>query len=141
MQLAGRRQEISEIRRLPDQTDAGSGGLLVVTGPPGSGKTAIASAVVKETHCRGFEVVRASPADGKGGRWVWAQLLRDLGDPDRLAVRPLADATPFELDIAARQLASGNRRVIVVDDIDRGEWRELGTSEGALAAVEVPKSS
>jgi hypothetical protein len=77
-------------------------------GPPGSGKTAIASAAVEEVHRRGFEVLRASPANGKRGRWVWAQLLHDFGDPDRLV---------------------------------RGEWRELGTSDGAVAAVEVPKSS
>jgi len=120
MELAGRRKEMGEIRRLLDQTDAGSGGLLVVTGPPGSGKTAIASAAVEEAHDRGFEVLRASPANGKRGRWVWAQLLRDLGDPDRLSVQLLEDAAPFELDIAARQLASGHRRLIVVDDIDRG---------------------
>ena len=120
MELVGRLREMGEIRQLLEQADAGLGGLIVIAGPPGSGKTAIANAAADEARRRGFEVMRASPARGQHGRWVWAQLLNDLGDPDGEAARLLGAAPPFDLDAAARRLGSGARRVIVVDDIDRG---------------------
>jgi tetratricopeptide (TPR) repeat protein len=120
VELVGRLREMGEIRQLLEQAEAGLGGLIVIAGPPGSGKTAIANAAADEARRRGLEVLRASPARGQHGRWVWAQLLNDLGDRDGNAARLLGAAAPFDLDAAARRLASGARRVIVVDDIDRG---------------------
>jgi tetratricopeptide (TPR) repeat protein len=47
-------------------------------------------------------------------------LLADAGAPDDLASRVLADAGPLALDNVARVLSSGNRRLLVIDDIDHG---------------------
>src|SRR5215468_2991587 len=118
---AGRRQEIAEIGRLLDRAVTGAGGLLVISGPAGSGKTAMAEAAAGTARRRGFEVFWASPPTGQRGRLVWAQLLRDAGAPDGLADGLLRDnAGPLELDSAARYLAAESPRLIVVDDIDRG---------------------
>jgi len=118
---AGRRQEIAEIGRLLDRAATGAGGLLVFSGPAGSGKTAMAEAAAGAARRRGFEVFWASPPTGQRGRLVWAQLLRDAGAPDGLADGLLRDnAGPLELDSAARYLAAESPRLIVVDDIDRG---------------------
>jgi len=119
--VAGRRREIDQITRLLERARGGAGGLLVLVGPAGSGKTAIAEAAVGQARRRGFDVLRASPALGQPGRLVWAQLLRDTGAPDDLAANLLGgDAGPLDLDSAARHLLIASPRLIVVDDVDRG---------------------
>jgi len=119
--VAGRRREIAEVGRLLGRAAGGAGGLLVLAGPAGSGKTAMAGAAAGEARRRGFEVLWASPPAGQPGRLVWAQLLRDVGAPDGLADGLLGGrAGPLDLDSAARYLVSGSARLIVVDDVDRG---------------------
>jgi tetratricopeptide (TPR) repeat protein len=128
--FAGRRRELQEVGRLLERAAGGAGGLLAITGAPGSGKTALAAAAAAEATQRGFEVMRASPAEHHPGRLVWAQLLRDVGAPEDLVTR-LADnadnadsavgkANPLDLDAAARHLSSPTPRLILIDDVDRG---------------------
>ncbi|MFI0479638.1 AAA family ATPase [Actinomadura sp. 9N215] len=118
--LVGRAREVAEIDHLLGHAGAGSGGVLVIRGGRGAGKTAVAEAGMREAHRRGFEVVRASPVRGWPGRLVWSQLLRDAGAPEDMAAALVDDPGPLELDGAARWLASGRDRLIVVDDIDHG---------------------
>ena len=81
--MIGRRRELAEIGQLLDRVAAGSGGLLVILGAPGSGRTTMADAAAGLGRQRGFEVVRASVTGAGSGLLVWAQVMRDLGDPDR----------------------------------------------------------
>jgi hypothetical protein len=143
--FAGRRRELQEVGRLLERAAGGAGGLLVITGAPGAGKTALAEAAVAEASRRDFEVLRAAPAEHQPGRLVWAQLLRDVRAPEDLVTRLSATgAGPLDLDAAARRLAppappapavppgppsppgpltsqsSRQPRLIVVDDMDRG---------------------
>ncbi|HZV08710.1 MAG TPA: ATP-binding protein, partial [Novosphingobium sp.] len=121
VRAAGRRRELEQIGRLLDRAELGAGGVLVIVGPAGSGKTELVEAAADEARRRGLELLRASPAGGQPGRLVWAQLLRDTGAPDGLAAGLVADdAGPLDLDSAARHLVSGPARLIVVDDVDRG---------------------
>ena len=117
--MIGRRRELAEIGQLLDRAAAGTGGLRVILGAPGSGRTALADAAAGLGRQRGFNVVRVSVTGAGSGLLVWAQVLRGLGDPDRFADELLAGVGPAELDSAARRLASGTERLIVVDDIDR----------------------
>ena len=110
MPFAGRLRELQEIGRLLERAAGGAGGLLAITGAPGSGKTALAEAAAGLAASRGFEVLRASPAERQPGRLVWAQLLRDIDAPEDLVTR-LADhaenkAGPLDLDAAARHLSA-----------------------------------
>ncbi|WP_433557142.1 ATP-binding protein [Pseudonocardia xinjiangensis] len=61
MDLVERRRELAELERLLDRAGAGSGAVLVVAGPPGSGRTALADVGAATAREQGFEV--------RGGRW------------------------------------------------------------------------
>ena len=63
-----------------------------------------------------------SPPAGAPGRWVWSQLLRDVGAPAAVSEALLSDAGPADLDAAARFLADSGPRLIVIDDVDHGGW-------------------
>nr|WP_221382886.1 ATP-binding protein [Actinoplanes polyasparticus] len=84
--LVGRAQELAAVRRLLDRAAAGLGGQLIVSGPPGSGKTAIADVAATEARARGLTVTRAWDAYGESGD-SGLLVLDDLDrfDPDALA--------------------------------------------------------
>ena len=67
--FAGRRRELQEVGRLLERAAGGAGGLLAITGPPGSGKTALAEAAAAAAASRGFEVLRASPPKVSPAAW------------------------------------------------------------------------
>ena len=55
--MIGRRSELAEIGYLRDRVAAGTGGLLVILGAPGSARTALAGAAAGLGRQHGFEVV------------------------------------------------------------------------------------
>jgi hypothetical protein len=121
MAVVGRRREMAEVERLLDCAAGGQGGVLVITGPPESGRTELAAAAAREGSRRGFEVLRTAAMRGQPGRLVWAQLLRDAGAPDDLVSRLLGEPGPLDLDdTIACELAAGSLRLLVIDDIDHG---------------------
>jgi hypothetical protein len=135
--LVGRRRERREIEDLLERAARGSGGVLAIVGPAGAGKTALADEAAANAREQGFEVLRAAPARTQPGRLVWAQLLRDTGASDADATGLLTDPGPMELDSAAKQLTSGVRRLIVVDDVDHGGQQAvelLSTIAGRVVA-------
>jgi hypothetical protein len=111
---------MAEVGRLLDGAAAGRGGVLAITGPPGAGRTELAAAAAQEGADRGFEVLRTAAVRGEHGGMAWARLLADAGAPDDLALRVLGEAEPLALDGVARVLGKGNRRLLVIDDIDHG---------------------
>ena len=120
MGLVGRSAELGELAALLDRAAAGFGGVITLVGTAGSGKSALAAEAAALARDRGFEVAGGSPVRGRPGRLVWAGLLDDLGaDPE--VTRALFDGPgPLDTNMAARLLAAGTRRLIVVDDVDAG---------------------
>jgi hypothetical protein len=135
MVLSGRRREMAEIRQILDGAADGRGRVLAITGPPGSGRTELAAAAAQEGASRGFTVLRTAAVPGQSGALVWARLLIDAGAPDDLASRVINGADPLTLDSAARALSDGNRRLLVIDDIDHGGAEALRLLEMVAARV------
>jgi hypothetical protein len=132
---------MAEVGRLLVGAADGRGGVLAVTGPPGSGRSELAAAAAREGASRGFEVLRAVAIPGQPGPLVWARLLADAGAPDDLASRVLADAGPLALDGVARVLGSGNRRLLVIDDIDHGGAAALQVLQMVAARAAVTSTA
>lgn len=127
MLVAGRRKELQEVGRLLDRARRGAGGMLVISGPAGSGRTLIAEWAAAEARRRGFAVLWARPPEGQPGRMAWARLLRDTGAPAGVITGLLGEhAGPLDLDAAAAHLASGPPRLIVIDDVDSGGADAVG---------------
>jgi tetratricopeptide (TPR) repeat protein len=133
--LAGRRRETAEVGRVLDRAADGRGCVLAITGPPGSGRTELAAAAAREGTRRSFTVLRTAVITGQPGALAWARLLTDVGAPDDLVSQVLDDAGPLALDSAARVLSNGNRRLIVIDDIDHGGAEALRLLEMVAARV------
>jgi AAA ATPase-like protein len=69
LKLFGRRRELGLVERVLTRALAGSGGVLVVLGPRGAGKTALADAAVAAAGARGVPVTR-TPSSGHGPRLI-----------------------------------------------------------------------
>jgi predicted ATPase len=83
--IIGRHRELAAINELLDQAAAGTGGLLVLSGPAGSGRTALAEAAADRAAQRGFEVIRLPAGAGEQGSvlWTWVRPEKrgDSADP------------------------------------------------------------
>ncbi|MFI2380233.1 AAA family ATPase [Streptomyces sp. NPDC018964] len=133
MELIGRRRELTAVRQLIDRTLAGSGGHLLITGPPGSGKSALTRCAGQLATARGLQTYRlindgpclGSPASGL------------LGNLAALTGRPAlrADAGPEEIDALFAAVADGPPRLLVIDDLDADGSTRPSVSDDALSAL------
>jgi RecA/RadA recombinase len=120
MEPVGRAAELREIDVLLEAAAAGSGGVLNFFGPAGSGKTMLIGAAAHRARSRGFEVLAAAAVRGQPGRLLWAQLLTDAGADEEAARRLLHQHDPVASSAALRALTAGQRRLVVIDDVDVG---------------------
>jgi hypothetical protein len=145
----GRAAELGEIDGLLEAAAAGSGGVVTLVGPRGSGKTALVAVAADRARDRGFEVLGASPIRGQPGRLVWVQLLHDIGVGDEASRELFEGHDLLAASSALRALTVGGRRLIVIDDIDTGGHdavevlalvasRVIVSSTAVLATAETP---
>ncbi|GAA2787887.1 ATP-binding protein [Crossiella cryophila] len=133
--LLGRELPEAELAAALDLAAAGRGGLVLLTGEAGIGKTALAEQVSANASARGFRTRWG--ASGGPAFWPWIQVLRqhhgELGTGgEHPWLRPLpASARPDEYaryrlfdDLAGLLTADGVPTLVVLDDL---HWADEGT--------------
>jgi tetratricopeptide (TPR) repeat protein len=97
--LVGRDSALGTAGAALDDALAGAGQLLLITGEPGIGKSALLTEVARRAARRGAHVLRGSCWDGAGAPpyWPWTQVLRgidpgsvEFGEANRLLSREAA---------------------------------------------------
>lgn len=88
--LAGRDRELATLRRWRDEALAGHGRLVVLTGPPGIGKTRLAQELADGARLSGQRVLWGRAVEDRGAPplWPWRRILEAVGgadERDRLA--------------------------------------------------------
>lgn len=78
--LAGRETEIAAIDLAVAEVRGGHGGLIVVTGEPGIGKTRLAQEAMRRAECAGMLTARGYALDDPGAPplWPWRRVGRDI---------------------------------------------------------------
>ena len=97
--LIGRTAQLEKLERLLSKAVLGHGGLCVLYGEPGIGKTRLAAEVAERALERGFAVTwgRASETGGAPVYWPWIELLAELHD----------DGPPPPLGVLGREVPRG----------------------------------
>lgn len=98
----GRERERAEIGRALESARGGSGGLILVTGEPGIGKTRLAEKAVEDGRRLGFNSSWGSCWEDPGAPpyWPWVEILRDcLGDLDRGRFHDLGPGGSYLADL------------------------------------------
>ena len=78
--FVGRERELQELLRGLDQAATGRGGLVLIRGEPGIGKSRLADELATRARERGVRVLwgRAWTDAGAPPYWPWIQVLRSL---------------------------------------------------------------
>jgi predicted ATPase len=143
--LVGRGPLLAGLEAALDAALAGHGSLMLITGEPGIGKTAVVTAFADEAAVRGVRLAWGRCAEGEGvpGFWPWTQVLRATdglpGGEDHLA--PSGAGTASEaadrfrvFDRVVRHLAGAAAKrglLVVLDDLHWADPDSLGLLEFA----------
>ncbi len=148
--LVGRERESEQLRRRVDQAAGGHGRLVLISGEPGVGKSALAQAVVEHARCSGFVTAwgRCLETDGAPPFWPWIQVFRSLAKRARserwtAALEALTGASPdgdrFRLFDTVTELlidaATARPAVLVLDDLHRADEASLALLRFVVGAA------
>ena len=99
--IVGRTAELAEVDRALDDARAGRGRLLLVSGPPGIGKSRLADAATAAARERGMPVASGYAVDDPGAPplWPWRRAMREWPGSGELLTAELDAGGP---DAAAR---------------------------------------
>ncbi len=119
VRLVGRSSQLAAVAALLAAARGGRGGLLVLTGRPGSGRTALLAAAAEAARANGQPVLAARAVRPQHPGLVWATLLRGAGAPDE-RIAPLLEEHPPTAEIAAAcsTLATSFEGLVTIDDLD-----------------------
>ncbi|MFQ5513206.1 MAG: AAA family ATPase [Myxococcota bacterium] len=98
--FVGRDEEVRRLRQGLDESLAGRGGMLLLVGEPGIGKTRTAEELVTYARLRGADVLWGRCYEGEGAPafWPWVQILREsLGEDDDEGLRDRLGAGASDL--------------------------------------------
>lgn len=124
--FVGRGRELAELGSAIDELDAGQGGLVLLAGEAGIGKTRLASEVCAQAIESSAMTVwgRCSELEGVPAYWPWIQVLRRIVDEADLAalIEGLGDAAE-EITRLVPELGAGGLSGRVQPGEDDGRFR------------------
>jgi tetratricopeptide (TPR) repeat protein len=142
--LVGRQRQLSELALLIDGVAAGRGGLVLLSGEAGAGKTRRAEEAPRLAADAGLEVAWAAGwSTAAAPLSAWADLLSGLGIHESPTAPAADDADPevaravFVRGLAARlrEAVVGRRVLLVVDDVQWCDVLSLHVIEALVAAL------
>jgi len=88
--FVGREASLERLRAAWAEVDAGRGGIVLVSGPAGIGKTRLVEVFADELRLQGAEVVFGRCRDGEGAPvfWLWTQVLHALASTGSITPEP-----------------------------------------------------
>lgn len=123
--LVGRDALVDELGELVQSAVAGAGGLVVLSGPVGIGKTRLLDEVAVMARSAGAAVARGAGSQGGGAPtfWVWTQILRGItqsvapGVADSLSPPQAAALSQISPDIGGQSSVAAVDRFAVFDAV------------------------
>jgi DNA-binding SARP family transcriptional activator len=141
--LIGRDRELRELERAWSLARSGSGGVAVITGEPGIGKTRLAVELLARVSNQGARTASGAALDLAGAPplGLWAELIREL--VDQLEPSPLDTAWPADLAVLAPdvELRFGRvreRRSTMSPDLERARLYQAAVELVSWAARRTP---
>jgi DNA-binding SARP family transcriptional activator/tetratricopeptide (TPR) repeat protein len=131
--LIARAAQLSLVERRLSEVRQGHGGVVLVTGEAGIGKSRLVQAAAESAAAHGFRVAGGSCVDGTAPAfWPWIQVLREYGDhADLLSARAHPpgqdpDDALFGLyqQVVAALTADGAPLVVILDDL---HWADVSS--------------
>ncbi|MEU7242906.1 ATP-binding protein [Streptomyces sparsogenes] len=135
--LLGRDDFLHAVRAHVERAVAGHGGVLLITGEAGIGKTSLAGCAVQEARSEGLAVLRGAcwDADGTPGYWPWTQVVRGL----RRSARTEAwEAASEAAGVAREVLLGGSGAGSGAEDVDQFQLFDAVTTLLVTAAQHQP---
>jgi len=130
--LVGRDAELAVLDSLTARTRAGAGGVVLLTGEPGVGKTRLARAATERAVGAVVSWGACRESEGAPPLWPWTQVLRRLGVPPVTAGAAAgaegaaARYRLYEQVADALAQAAGDRpHLVVIDDLHRADEASL----------------
>jgi AAA ATPase domain len=127
--LIGRHAELAVLDALIAQTTAGAGGVVLLAGDPGVGKTRLAREATERVSGATVSWGACRESEGAPPLWPWTQVLRRLGATAISAHAAEGAAARFRLyeriENALREPAGNGPHVVVIDDLHRADEASL----------------
>ncbi|MEV4468174.1 BTAD domain-containing putative transcriptional regulator [Nonomuraea sp. NPDC049504] len=127
--LIARSGQLELVQRLLGEARRDRGGVVLVTGEAGIGKTRLVHAAADLAAARGFQVVWGQCVDGTApAYWPWRQILREAGDGSGLlsggAPDPEQDVFGLYEQVADVLTRQETPTVVVLDDL---QWADVSS--------------
>lgn len=126
--FVGRRDELATLEQAIADARDGRARLVLVTGEPGIGKTALAFEVARRAAAAGARVATGRAWEGPGAPafWLWRECLRELGEELALPSAVVGDEARFAaLEAIVARVRSAARDAPVVVVLDDVQWADV----------------